>query len=204
MQGNGEIDISMSTMPDNTAQGRGNALHIVNPNFVKITTSNFSPFDGASTVYLAGGAAAGCSENPCDPGSSCSYAAYSLICTPCPANTYSPDGLVCGLCAAGTGPNAAQTTLALVTRSAGSASARILRRISPCSVAWTRTTTASLASMTCSTCWPPTLAPAKLLSAVLVLVVPPLYMYSPMGQLQYLTFIHSVTHPRSPLPYLSQ
>ena len=108
VQLNGEIDISMSTMTDNTAQGRGNALFVDSPNFVKITTTNFSPFDGASTVYLAG-AAAGCNENPCDPGSSCSYADYSVTCTPCAANTYSADGLTCGLCAAGTGPNAAQT-----------------------------------------------------------------------------------------------
>ena len=72
---------------------------------IKITDTTFEPFiGGAGVVYIAG-RLAGCQEWPCPAGSACSYANYSLTCTPCEYPYFSADGQQCTTCPAGKGPN---------------------------------------------------------------------------------------------------
>eukprot|EP01048_Picozoa_sp_COSAG05_P000359 COSAG05_NODE_9_length_39734_cov_180.598067_23_plen_613_part_00 len=104
---------------DNAAPGVGAALYLDRPTSVKILHTTFSPLlDGAGTVFLAG-RLGGCEMHPCDGGHSCSYAHYSLTCTPCEEYTMSPapnitnpdnfGGIRCVSCGAGLQPNSNQS-----------------------------------------------------------------------------------------------
>ena len=52
----------------------------------------------------------GCSAYPCEPGHSCSYSNYSLMCEACEGGTVSSDGLACTPCAPGFGPDESRAT----------------------------------------------------------------------------------------------
>eukprot|EP01051_Picozoa_sp_SAG22_P008819 SAG22_NODE_695_length_7843_cov_2.924587_3_plen_1363_part_00 len=100
----GTTTIILTDFISNQAESLGAALHIDQPLSVKILDTDFEPFvDGALVVFI-GGRLGGCEEHPCDLGHSCSYAQYSLRCTPCEAMQYSDDGLLCHNCEAGKGP----------------------------------------------------------------------------------------------------
>ena len=69
---------------------------------VLVLNSSFSPIaDGSASVFV--GRASGCEQFPCNVsrGSSCSYRNFSLFCTPCLIDSYSPDGRSCIACALG-------------------------------------------------------------------------------------------------------
>ena len=69
---------------------------------VLVLNSSFSPIaDGSASVFV--GRASGCEQFPCNVsrGSSCSYRNFSLFCTPCLIDSYSPDGRSCIACAHG-------------------------------------------------------------------------------------------------------
>jgi hypothetical protein len=69
---------------------------------VLVLNSSFIPLaDGSASVFV--GRASGCEEFPCNVsrGSSCSYRNFSLFCTPCLIDSYSPDGRSCIACALG-------------------------------------------------------------------------------------------------------
>jgi predicted outer membrane repeat protein len=107
--GLGSANLVAVTFDSNAANALADSLYLDRPTYIKIKDTTFTNFaTGSDTVYLAG-RQAGCAATPCAVGESCSYTEYSITCTACPANTYSDDGLACGFCAAGTGPNAAQT-----------------------------------------------------------------------------------------------
>eukprot|EP01051_Picozoa_sp_SAG22_P007042 SAG22_NODE_482_length_9931_cov_9.247254_5_plen_288_part_00 len=98
------IHIEISTFVGNVASGVGASVYIDRPHSVMIKDTQFSPFmDGADTVFIAG-RAGDCNQHPCDQGQSCSYANYSLSCTPCEGATVSTDGIQCIPCFAGEGP----------------------------------------------------------------------------------------------------
>ena len=103
------LTVESTAFEGGTGPGYGASLHLDRPSFLKILHSTFNPMlDGAATVFLAG-RLAGCNEHPCAAGNKCSYANYSLTCTPCDEVTVSSGGLQCVSCDAGTGPNANQT-----------------------------------------------------------------------------------------------
>ena len=103
------LTVESTAFEGGTGPGYGASLRLDRPSFLKILHSTFNPMlDGAATVFLAG-RLAGCNEHPCAAGNKCSYANYSLTCTPCDEATVSSGGLQCVSCGAGTGPNANQT-----------------------------------------------------------------------------------------------
>jgi predicted outer membrane repeat protein len=98
------ITIMLSVFFVNQATSTGAALHIDQPFSAKILDAVFDPFAEGALVVFIGGRLAGCDQHPCDAGQSCSYAKYSLHCTPCPLQQYSARGLQCASCLAGQGP----------------------------------------------------------------------------------------------------
>ena len=103
------INLRDSTFVDNAAEGLGGSLHIDQPPSLKISDTNFEPFEAGGGSVFIGGQLAGCDINPCPLGFGCSYSQYSLTCTPCSTTTASLDGKACESCAPGTGPNADST-----------------------------------------------------------------------------------------------
>lgn len=98
------ITIMLSMFVANQASSLGAALHIDQPFSAKILDAVFDPFVSGALVVFIGGRLAGCNQHPCDVGHSCSYAQYSLHCSPCPLQQFSTDGLQCASCPAGQGP----------------------------------------------------------------------------------------------------
>jgi hypothetical protein len=87
------------------------------PSHVRILDSVFAPYDDSHSAQISPGVARGmmrgsCEENPCSPGSDCSFANYSLSCVPCQEGTYSSDGISCKTCPAGKGPTENQQACA--------------------------------------------------------------------------------------------
>jgi hypothetical protein len=100
----GTIAIMLSRFVANQARSLGAAVHVDQPISVKILDAVFDPFVGGALVVFIGGRLAGCDQHPCGAGHSCSYAKYSLHCTPCPRQQFSAKGLTCASCPAGQGP----------------------------------------------------------------------------------------------------
>jgi hypothetical protein len=99
-----DITIIDSPFTLNVGMSSGGMLYLNGPASVKVRHCEFSPFEaGAGTVYLAG-QVGGCEKHACDPGFSCDYEKYSLVCTPCMEPTVSVGGKYCTPCPAGTGP----------------------------------------------------------------------------------------------------
>eukprot|EP01047_Picozoa_sp_COSAG01_P016087 COSAG01_NODE_816_length_13389_cov_7.068849_6_plen_1558_part_00 len=107
------LSLQSTNFLQNTAVGDGASLYLDKPTSIKMENVKFSPLlDGSGTVFIAG-RLGGCTQHPCQPGYQCSYANYSLTCTPC-NNTAAPQavskaGLTCQPCPAGMGPNVNRT-----------------------------------------------------------------------------------------------
>ena len=102
------VDIRDSGFADNKVEDGSTSIAVVaeSPKRFKLYNTSFQPFEVGSVSLNV---IAGCGLYPCDPGQSCHYEKFSILCTDCPPGTISPDGSSCTWCKAGTGPNANRT-----------------------------------------------------------------------------------------------
>ena len=79
------------------------SLHITN------TTIDEPADESSSAVWTVASSVATCAENPCEPGSRCTFKDFSTFCEACAQNEHSVDGLSCDACQPGTQPDESHT-----------------------------------------------------------------------------------------------
>ena len=102
------ITITDTTFRTNEAP-KGAALSIAAATSVRITTTTIDkPEDeSSSAVWTKAASGATCAENPCEPGSQCTFEDSSTFCEPCGDNEFGAGGISCDACQPGTQPSGA-------------------------------------------------------------------------------------------------
>eukprot|EP01045_Picozoa_sp_COSAG04_P005276 COSAG04_NODE_242_length_19007_cov_3.089433_8_plen_1575_part_00 len=108
----GPIDVIIcdSVLRNNEAP-RGASLSITGASSLRITNTTIDEpsADSSSAVWTVASDVAICTENPCKPGSQCTFLDFSTFCEPCGENEFGADGISCDACQPGTQPNGAHT-----------------------------------------------------------------------------------------------
>eukprot|EP01045_Picozoa_sp_COSAG04_P010945 COSAG04_NODE_689_length_11142_cov_6.664041_4_plen_1132_part_00 len=105
-----EVIISDTIFRTNDAP-KGASLSITAATSLSITNTTIDvPVGDATTaVWTVASTVGRCTENPCEPGSQCTFKDFSTFCEPCGENEFSVDGISCDACQPGTQPNDAHT-----------------------------------------------------------------------------------------------
>eukprot|EP01045_Picozoa_sp_COSAG04_P013493 COSAG04_NODE_960_length_9157_cov_6.389269_6_plen_765_part_00 len=104
------VTIRDSVLANNEAP-LGASLSVTAATTLRITNTTIDePVDNLSiAVRTRATAVAPCTDNPCEPGSQCTFRDFSTFCKACAENEIGVDGVSCDACLPGTQPNGARS-----------------------------------------------------------------------------------------------
>ena len=118
----GNTTVESSRLQDNLAHWNGvllgesysSALYAKLPLLIILRAVEYEPFIDGETVVITPGSRRGvlrgsCQEHPCAVGNDCELDRFSLSCSRCTTETYSPNGVKCIACPEGMGSNSDST-----------------------------------------------------------------------------------------------
>ena len=90
---------------------KGASLSVTAATTLRITNTTIDePVDESSTaVWTVASSVAMCGDNPCEPGSQCTFKDFSTFCEGCGENEYGENGIACDACRPGTQPDDSNT-----------------------------------------------------------------------------------------------
>eukprot|EP01045_Picozoa_sp_COSAG04_P040123 COSAG04_NODE_11574_length_701_cov_1.069767_2_plen_167_part_01 len=104
------VTISDTAFRTNEAP-KGASLSVTAASSLRVTNTTIDePEDESSiAVWMVASSVATCAENPCEPGSQCTFQYFSTFCEGCGENEFGEDGISCDACRPGTQPDEAHT-----------------------------------------------------------------------------------------------